>query len=37
MLDDTKATLRRFADTAVRQSAAMDGLIHRAVFGWLDG
>ena len=36
MLDDTKATLRRFADASVRQSTAMDELVHRAVFGTPD-
>jgi fructose/tagatose bisphosphate aldolase len=36
MLDDTQTTLRRFADGAVRQSTAMDQLVHRAVFGSAD-
>ena len=36
MLDDTQATLRRFADPAIRQSAEMDKLIHLAVFGSAD-
>jgi fructose/tagatose bisphosphate aldolase len=33
MFDDIQATLRRFRDAAVRQSPAMDQLVHRAVFG----
>lgn len=33
MFDDLQATLRRFADAVVRQSTAMDELVHRAVFG----
>jgi fructose/tagatose bisphosphate aldolase len=36
MFDDTQATLRRFTDAAVRQSKAMDELVHRAVFGTPD-
>ena len=36
MLEDTQTTLRRFADPAVRQSTAMDELIHLAVFGSAD-
>ena len=33
MFDDIQATQRRFRDAGVRQSNAMDQLVHRAVFG----